>query len=171
MRCSPTTSTRESSNPTLSSWYEQSASVTARATSRFDNAADACFGYFNSQGYSALANVLVGTNNKNESVLGWQFCDNIDGELKRAAPVTTTSGQLNVYNTPGLSSILASPTPYGDCNVRYSSIPSYSAAPRRSSLDWTSLVCSPRSQKNGSTDICQSLVSFALTVMAYALFA
>jgi len=144
MYCSPTsTDTTRTRDPSVTSSHEQSASVTALATARFDLAADACYGYFSAQGYSALANVLSGSNSKNESVLGWQFCDNIDGELARASPATTTSGQLNVYPTPGLPSILASPSPYGQCNTVYYTRQTYdsSSTSALNNFDRMVLVC------------------------------
>ena len=100
--------------------FAQSVSVSARATSRFDNAADACYGYFNAQGYTALANVLAGSNSKNETRLGWQFCANINEEIIRATPATTTNAYIPASGLP----YTANPTPYGECKVSYYSRPS-----------------------------------------------
>jgi hypothetical protein len=142
LRCiSPPSTTMDS--PTVNGYY-QTASINARATARFDNAVDACYGYFDAQGYSALARVLSGSNGKNESVLGWQFCNNMDMGLRPTSTATPTTSYLNAYTTPGLPYTIGSPTPYGQCYAVYNTHSGTSKGTRMSTIttfNRTVLVC------------------------------
>lgn len=98
--------------------FYQSATITVRATSHFDNAADACYGYFSAQGYSALASVLAGSDQRGGNALGWEFCGNVHSQMRSATDTATTTA-WNVYSTPGLPSRVGETKTFGSCQSAY----------------------------------------------------
>lgn len=95
--------------PTVVSTGKQSASALVLSTILFDDAAGHCSAYFSNQGYSKLAGLMAGKNEKNETVLGADFCYHVNEDI--AGPPPTTTGW---YQSKGLPS-QQDPTPYGEC--------------------------------------------------------
>lgn len=97
----------------------QSASVSARSTAIFDDAAGACRDYFSMQGYSKLAGGLQGKDKKNGTVIGAGFCANVHRDLKNlraTQTATATATQLGLHTNLGLQYSLDA-TPIGQCTA------------------------------------------------------
>lgn len=112
--CSISPTTVDALTPTLATTGRRYATVSALAISRFDDPVDACYEFFNLQGYTNIAGTLYGRNSRNETLLGWGFCANVDADLSASASATATETLGYATTTGGLPNMI-DPTPSGEC--------------------------------------------------------